>query len=266
MVLTFIKFLRFGLPDILDIILVTLILYWLFRWLKGTVAINILAGILCFYFLWKIVVLFHLDLLSEILGQFLNVGMIALIIIFQPEIRKFFLFIGNNKFFRNLRLNKNISNNFDSEQIENIVSACKNMSDSRTGALIVLTRENPLDDIVHTGESINASISRELIETIFFKNTPLHDGALIIRNKKMLAARCILPVSQKGNIPSHLGLRHRASIGITENTDCYTVIVSEQTGNISYCSEGTIHENIKEKGLRELLNKEFSADNNDKRK
>ena len=257
--LTFISFLQFGLADILDICLASLLIYLLFRWLRGTTAVNIFIGILLFYIMWKVVVLFHMDLLSEILGQFLSVGIVALIVIFQPEIRKFFLFIGKSNPLKNIELMKEKGESFSESQIERIVRACKNMSASKTGALIVFTKANPLDDIIQTGEVINAEISRELIETIFFKNTPLHDGALIIRNRKMVAARCILPVSQREDIPSHLGLRHRASIGVTENTDCMTVIVSEQTGNISYCSGGVIHENVGDKGLREILTKTFGA-------
>jgi len=257
--LALISFLQFGLTDILDICLATLLIYWLFRWLRGTTAVNIFIGILLFYVLWKLVVLFHMDLLSEILGQFLNVGLIALIIIFQPEIRNFFLYIGKSNPLRNIDLIREKGENYSEGQIEQIVRACKNMSATKTGALIVMTRENPLNDIITTGETINSEISRELIETIFFKNTPLHDGALVIRNRKMVAARCILPVSQKDNIPSHLGLRHRASIGVTENTDCMTVIVSEQTGNISYSSGGVIHENVGDNGLREMLTKNFGA-------
>ena len=255
--LNLISFLQFGLADILDICLASLLIYLLFRWLRGTTAVNIFIGILLFYILWKVVVLFHMDLLSEILGQFLNVGIVALIVIFQPEIRKFFLFIGKNNPLKNIEIMKEKGESFTEGQIDQIVRACKNMSASKTGALMVFTKANPLDDIIQTGEAINAEISRELIETIFFKNTPLHDGALIIRNRKMVAARCILPVSQKEDIPSHLGLRHRASIGVTENTDCMTVIVSEQTGNISYCMGGIIHENVGEKGLRDKLTKEF---------
>ena len=255
--LAFISFLQFGLTDILDICLATLLIYWLFRWLRGTTALNIFIGILLFYVLWKLVVLFHMDLLSEILGQFLSVGLVALIVIFQPEIRNFFLFIGKTNPLKNIDLIKEKSKNYSKGQIEQIVRACKNMSESKTGALLVFTKANQLEEIVQTGEPINSEISRELIETIFFKNTPLHDGALIIRNRKMVAARCILPVSQREDIPSHLGLRHRASIGVTENTDCMTVIVSEQTGNISYCMGGIIHENVGEKGLRDKLTKEF---------
>lgn len=255
--LSFISFLEFGITDILDIAIVTLLLFALFRWLNGTAAIKIFIGILLFYLLWRIFMLFHMDLLSEILGKFLSVGVISVIVIFQPEIRKFFLFLGNNNFISNISWLKTTSNKFSQLQVENLVKACKNMSASYTGALIIITKENTLDEFVRTGEFINADISNELIETIFFKNTPLHDGALIIRNGKLLAARCILPVSQNEHIPSHLGLRHRASIGVTENSDCISLIVSEQTGHISYCMNGVIHENIDEKSLRELLKKEF---------
>ena len=256
--LSFISFLEFGLTDILDICMVTLLLYALLRWLKGTAAIKIFIGVFLFYLLWRFFLLLHMDLLSEIIGTFLSVGVIALIVIFQPEIRKFFLFLGNNNFISNIKWLKTTSNNFSQLQVENLVKACKNMSATYTGALIIITKENSLDDIVHTGEYINAEISNELIETIFFKNTPLHDGALIIRNGKLLAARCILPVSQNEHIPSHLGLRHRASIGVTENSDCISLIVSEQTGHISYCTNGIIHEDIDEKELRNLLTQEFT--------
>ena len=255
--LSFISFLEFGLTDILDITFVTLLLYALFRWLNGTAAIKIFIGIMLFYLVWRVFVLLHMDLLSEIIGEFLSVGVIAIIVIFQPEIRKFFLFLGNNNFLNNIKWLKTSSNRFSQMQAENLIKACKNMSASYTGALIIITKENTLDDIVRTGEPINAEISNELIETIFFKNTPLHDGALIIRNGKLVAARCILPVSQNENIPSHLGLRHRASIGVTENSDCISLIVSEQTGHISYCINGVIHENIDEKQLRELIKQEF---------
>ncbi len=257
--LSLIHFLPFGLADILDIFFVGLLLYFLFRWLKGTSAVNIFLGILFFYVLWKLVVLFHMDMLSEILGQFLGVGVIALIVIFQPEIRNFFLFIGKNNFLKNIVQQKEEGGNYSEQEIQEIVLACENMAASKTGALFVLTKENPLEEIVKTGEPIHARISRELIETIFFKNTPLHDGALIIRNREMTAARCILPVSQKEDIPSHLGLRHRASIGVTENTDCITVIVSEQTGHISYCTNGVIHEHVSPKALKDLLTKAFGS-------
>lgn len=257
--LSLIHFLPFGLADILDIFFVGLLLYFLFRWLKGTSAVNIFLGILFFYVLWKLVVLFHMDMLSEILGQFLGVGVIALIVIFQPEIRNFFLFIGKNNFLKNIVQQKEEGGNYSKQEIQEIVLACENMAASKTGALFVLTKENPLEEIVKTGEPIHARISRELIETIFFKNTPLHDGALIIRNREMTAARCILPVSQKEDIPSHLGLRHRASIGVTENTDCITVIVSEQTGHISYCTNGVIHEHVSPKALKDLLTKAFGS-------
>ncbi len=258
--LLFINFLQLGLADIIDIAVVGILFYMLYKWLRGTTAQNIVVGILLFYILWKLVALFHMDLLSEIFSQFLSVGVIALIVIFQPEIRKFFQFIGDNNPLNNI-LQKDNQQQYKENELEQIVRACTNMSASKTGALIVMTRENPLTDISLTGDSIDSKISRELIETIFFKNTPLHDGALIIRDRKMVAARCILPVSQNSNIPPHLGLRHRASIGITENTDCLTIIVSEQTGNISYCTEGVIHENIGEKGLRLLLNQEFTNTN-----
>ena len=142
-------------------------------------------------------------------------------------------------------------------QINTIVKACVKMSSTLTGALIIITKENNLEEYIQTGELINAKTSRELIETIFFKNTPLHDGALIITNKTMVAARCILPVSRRSNIPTNLGLRHRAALGITENTDCVALIVSEQTGSISYCIDGNIKKNVSPEELKQFLEKQF---------
>ena len=256
--LLFLSFFKIGIIDILDVILVGFLFYQLYRLVKGTAALNIFIGLLVFYILWKVVVLFKMDLLSELFGQFVSVGVIALIVVFQPEIRKFLLFIGS----RNPLKKANISiwresRSEEYPQINTIVKACARMSSTMTGALIVITKDNLLDEYVQTGEIINAKTSRELIETIFFKNTPLHDGALIITKKTMIAARCILPVTQRSNIPTNLGLRHRAAIGITENTDCIAIVVSEQTGTISYCFEGEIQKNVTPDDLKRFLANHF---------
>ena len=179
----------------------------------------------------------------------------AIIIVFQPEIRQFLLFLGSRNPLKkaNILLWKERSKHQNLPKINVIVKACTNMSASQTGALIVITREHNLDDYVQTGELINALTSRELIETIFFKNTPLHDGALIINRQTMVAARCILPVSKRENIPSHLGLRHRSAIGITELTDSIAIVVSEQTGTISCCVEGKIKPAASYKELKTFL-------------
>jgi uncharacterized protein (TIGR00159 family) len=254
-ILLFIDFLKIGISDIVDIISVTMLFYILYRLIRGSAALNIFIGLLSIYILWKLVVLFRMELLSELLGQFISVGIIALIIVFQPEIRKFLLYLGSRNPFKkaNFLLWKERSKHREIPKINIIIKSCMNMSASLTGALIVITRENHLEDYVQTGEIINAQTSGELIETIFFKNTPLHDGALIINHQTMVAARCILPVSKRENIPSSMGLRHRSAIGITELTDCIAIIVSEQTGKISYCAEGKIKQDVNDKELKSFL-------------
>ncbi len=254
-ILLFLDFLKVDIFDILDIILVTLLFYLLYRLIRGTAALNIFFGLLLFYVLWKLVVLFRMELLSELLGQFISVGIIALIIVFQPEIRQFLLFLGSKNPLKkaNFLLWKERTKHQNMPEINVIVKACTRMSASLTGALIILTRENNLEEYVQTGETINARTSRELIETIFFKNTPLHDGALIINQQTMIAARCILPVSRRENIPSHMGLRHRSAIGVTELTDCIAIVVSEQTGALSYCIEGVIKQGVSAETLKSFL-------------
>ena len=257
--LLFLSFLKINIIDIIDVFLVGILFYQLYRMLKGTAALNIFLGLIIFYLLWKIVVLFRMELLSEIFGQFVSVGVIALIVVFQPEIRKFLLFIGSKNPLKkaNITIWKERVKEYEYPKINTIEKACVKMSSTLTGALIIITKENNLEEYIQTGELINAKTSRELIETIFFKNTPLHDGALIITNKTMVAARCILPVSRRSNIPTNLGLRHRAALGITENTDCVALIVSEQTGSISYCIDGNIKKNVSPEELKQFLEKQF---------
>ena len=259
MSLLFIDFLKIGISDILDIVSVALLLYVLYRLIRGTVALNIFVGLLMIYVMWKMVVLLQMEMLSEILGQFISVGIIALVIVFQPEIRQFLLFIGSKNPLKksNISLWKEKTKYSNIPQINIIIEACMRMSSTLTGALIVLTKENNLEEHIQWGELINARTSRDLIETIFFKNSPLHDGALIISNKTMVAARCILPVSQRENIPSDMGLRHRSAIGVTEQTDCVAIIVSEQTGHISYCVEGNVTRNVKPEELKAFLEKVY---------
>ena len=254
-ILLFLDFLKISVSDVVDIILVALLFYLLYRLMRGSAALKIFVGLLLLYVLWKLVVFFRMELLSELFGQFISVGIIAIIIVFQPEIRQFLLYIGSRNLFKkaNFILWKERSKYQNIPKINIIVKACANMSASLTGALIVITREHNLEDYVQTGEIINARTSRELIETIFFKNTPLHDGALIINHQTMVAARCILPVSKRENIPSSMGLRHRSAIGITELTDSIAIVVSEQTGAMSYCTEGKIKQGVSIKELKSFL-------------
>jgi uncharacterized protein (TIGR00159 family) len=203
-----------------------------------------------------------MEILTKIIGQFISVGAIGIIIIFQPEIRRFFALIGSksmergNKKFFFWRINKDNENNFNSTAI---VQAYQHLAQSKTGALIVIARHNDLDTIIKTGEVLECSINTQLIETIFFKNTPLHDGAMIIKDNMIKAARCILPVSSDYSIPPHLGLRHRSAIGITEQTDAIAIIVSEQTGQISIAKAGNLQEGITPTRLQEFLNQEFNS-------
>ena len=247
--------------DIIDIILVAFLLYRLYYLIRGTGAIYIFLGILSIYLLWWMVRIFEMELLSEILGQFMNVGVLALIIVFQPEIRKFLLMIGTRSI-----INKGSKSffgklwQFDDQlslNISPIVNACENLSQSKTGALIVITKDNNLEYYLETGEILEAKVSEELLENIFYKNSPLHDGAVIITNNKIVAARCVLPVSETPMFPAHLGLRHRAALGITEHSDAIAIVVSEQTGRISWFKDSNMKKNIKPVQLKEHLAKEF---------
>ncbi len=249
--------------DILDVLLVAFLLYRLYYLIRGTGAMFIFLGILSIYLLWWMVRIFEMELLSEILGQFMNVGVLALIIVFQPEIRKFLLMIGtrsiinkgSKSFFKKLwQFDDQLSLN-----ISPIVNACESFSQSKTGALIIITKENNLEYYLETGEMIDAKVSEELLESIFFTNSPLHDGAVIITNNKIVAARCVLPVSENPVFPAHLGLRHRAALGITEHSDAIAIVVSEQTGRISWFKDSNMKRNIKPVQLKEYLAKEFLA-------
>jgi len=248
--------------DIIDILLLALLLYGLYNLLKGTVAMNILIGIIALVLLWQLVKLLEMDLLSEILGQFISVGVIALIVVFQPEIRRFLLMLGTPSFInkipkRFLFWKINIGTKYKLD-IETIVNACKSMSKQQTGALIVLTLRNELQQYINSGEGINGRISESLINTIFFKNNPLHDGAMVILHNKIASTRCILPLSTKTTIPSELGLRHRAAMGITEQSDAFALVVSEQTGAISYSVGGELIKVHKTEELKKVLEATFT--------
>jgi len=246
--------------DIIDIFLVALLFYWFYRILKGTSAISIFLGIVAIFLIWQVVKALQMELLSSILGAFVSVGFIALIIIFQPEIRRFLFTIGTQaqegklvQRFKFLRVSGNAGLDVDA-----ITKACQNMSYIKQGALILIAKKNNLDDIISTGVVVNADISNPLIENIFFKNSPLHDGAMIIRNNRITAARCILPVSNKTSIPGHYGLRHRAAIGVTEVNDCLALVVSEETGTISMVDNGNIR-SVNASELKELIEKELNV-------
>jgi diadenylate cyclase len=243
--------------DIIDVILFAILLYEIYNLVKGTAAIRIFIGIIAVYLIWKTVQVFEMTLLTEILGQFISVGVIALIVVFQPEIRQFLLIIGKTRIIKTrhqkfLFWRIKITNPV-SLHINKIVKACQKMADTRTGALIVITRQNELNTYVETGFPVDARISEVLLETIFFKNSPLHDGAVIINGDNIRAARCILPVSNKTDMPPYCGLRHRAALGISEKSDALAIIVSEQRGAISFCADGKLTMKLSPSELSTIL-------------
>ena len=242
--------------DIIDVLLVAYLMYQVYMLIRGTVAMNIFIGILSFYLLWIIVRALEMQLLGSILGQIIGVGVIAMIIVFQQEIRRFLIFIGNQYFSRNrLSLENVIPINITPQpkvKIKSIIKAVINMAKSKTGALVVIARKSELTVYAETGDSLNAETSSRLIESIFNKESPLHDGALIINGDRIVAARCVLPVSENLNLPPNYGLRHRAALGLSENTDALTIIVSEQTGKVSIAESGKLLTDV---GAKELMSK-----------
>ncbi len=259
-------FLEIRLIDIVDIVLVAYLMCKLYKLIKGTVALNIFMGIFAFIVFWLMIKSLNMQLTSTILDTFVNVGVIALIVVFQQEIRRFLMMIGNRY---------NISNRLSFEKIfeskspgmmsfyvSPLIRACEDFSKSRTGALIVITKKSELVDFVQTGELINGVISKQLLKSIFFNNSPLHDGAVIISQSKIKAAGCILPVSQNMDLPKHLGLRHRAAMGITESTDAVSIVVSEETGRISFFRNGKGQYNLTSDELEKRLTEGVDSDNN----
>ena len=241
---------NFGFKDVIDILLVAVILYYTYRLLRKTGAANLFWGILAFMVVWFLVsFVFQLDLTGALFDRIISVGAIALIVIFQEEIRLFFYRVGSR--FASWKLFRARTGEEDArsrQQILEITQACRHMASTKTGALIVLAGGVSLKEIVDTGERLDAQVSARLIENIFFKNTPLHDGALIIRDGKMVAAACILPVSKDQTIPQYYGLRHRAALGLAEKSDATCIVVSEESGHISVAREGRIRE-VKEDEL-----------------
>jgi diadenylate cyclase len=246
--------------DVVDILIVAVLLYQLYNLIKGTAAINIFFGILLFYLLWLFVKALNMQLLATILGQFIGVGAIALIIVFQQEIRRFLLMVGSRGLFN--RENYRSLSGFSSSQYGNlhyeaIVSACQRMALQKCGALIVIARRSDLKYYINTGERLDAEITASILESIFFKNNPLHDGAIIISDNRIKAAKCVMPLTENAIFPIQLGLRHRAAVGISELSDAIAIAVSEQTGEISLARNGALKTNITPKQLGEVLAEEF---------
>ena len=255
----FIDFLNFGVKDIVDILLVAYLLYQLYRLMKDSGSINIFIGILVFIGCWLIVSqVLDMRLLGSIFDKLVSVGVLALIVLFQDDIRKFLVTVGSHKRWRYLLrfLRKDQQDKVERADIMPIVMACMSMSKTKTGALIVVEKNLPLNEIIRSGETINADVNQRLIENIFFKNSPLHDGAMIIRHKQIIAAGCILPVSHDLNIPKELGLRHRAAMGVSQETDALAIIVSEETGGISVAHKGQFHLRLTAEELERILTKD----------
>lgn len=254
-----------GLPtitfvDIIDIILVAFLAYQIYKAVRGTNVLRIFWALVIIYVLWQVSSLIGMRLTATILGQFISIGLILLIIVFQPEIRRFLLLVGTktsidgDNLLKRFRFwKKSMSDQNSGVELEPYIQACMHMSQSKTGALIVFIRQNEADDIIKTGERIDAVVSSALLETLFFKNSPLHDGAVLVKGNQILAARCILPVSSNNSIDPNLGLRHRSAIGVTEQLDVISVIVSEETGAISYAVGGQIFHDVTPVQLRHYL-------------
>jgi len=247
----------FGIKDIIDIVLVALLLYYIYRLMKESRSLNVFIGIMVFVLVWLFVSqILEMKLLGSIMDKLVSVGVIALIVLFQEEIRKILYTLGAHqrfKFIMSWFTSDHKSGEEDKETIMPIVLACMSMAKGKVGALIVIQRGAPLNDIVDTGDLIDGRINQRLIENIFFKNSPLHDGAMIIANKRIKAAGCILPVSHSLNIPRSLGLRHRAAMGISQSSDAIAVVVSEETGHISVAINGKFHLNLSAEELESTL-------------
>lgn len=247
MILGAFDFLQMSFTDVLDIILLGLIIFVAFRWLKGSSAVSIFVAIVSLYLIRVVVSALNMKLIESILNMVLDVGVLAVIVIFQPELRKFLTRLGN-RYMSNPKgraiidriMGRNTSNEVYREEANNISDACFRMSESKTGALIVITHNAAIDEVISTGDRINASIHRRLLQNLFFKNSPLHDGAVIISGDKIVAARCTLPITERTDIPANFGMRHKAAIGITEDTDADAIVVSEETGKISFVSRGIV--------------------------
>lgn len=241
-----------GFFDILDILIIAFLITRLYKLIKGTSSFYIVLSIVSMYIMLALSNILNMHLLSSILEQVTGVGVIALIVVFQQEVRRFLVHFGNKylskQFFHNVS-----TTGVDNKFIDEIVSACQSMSDTYTGALIVLAKSDDMQSIMETGDIIETEIHRQMIESIFYKNAPLHDGAMIISKGKIRALRCVLPSTERLDIPAYYGMRHKAAIGLTESSDATVVVVSEQTGKISYVAAGKINRGLTAIQLKELL-------------
>lgn len=249
--------LEFGIKDIIDILCVALLLYYVYKLMKESGSLNIFYGILLFIVVWILVSqVFGMRLLGSIFDKLVSVGVLALIILFQEEIRRFFLTLGSHsrlQFLYRLFTKKKGGKDEENPSVMKIVWACEQMSKNKVGALIIIENGMSLNDIAKSGEAIDAIISSQLIQNIFFKNSPLHDGAMIISRNRIEAAGCILPVSHDMNIPKELGLRHRAALGISQQSDALAIVVSEETGAVSIARRGELKHRVTNEELESQI-------------
>lgn len=242
--------------DLVDIGLVSILLYQVYKLIRGSIAVNIFLGILALYLIYLIVRAAQMELLATILGQFMGVGVLAMIILFQPEIRKFLLVIGRGTEFRDNFL-KSLTNwrgeYNDETDVHQIMEACKTLKGTKTGALIVFSRDTALKFYAETGDPLDAEITKSLIISIFNKTSPLHDGAIIVHKGRVKAARCVLPVSENDHLPAHFGMRHRAAVGMSESTDTLVLAISEETGRLILARNGKFLRALKLKQVEEKV-------------
>ena len=252
-------FFHFGIKDFIDILLVAILLYYLYRLMKSTGSMKVFTGLMIFVLSWLVVTqVLEMRLLGSIFDKLISVGVLAIIVLFQEEIRHFLFSLGSHHSARALvkLFSWGKEKSTTHEDVLPIVMACLSMGKGKVGALIVIERNVPLDNIVRTGDTIDANVNQRLIENIFFKNSPLHDGAMVISHNRIKAAGCILPVSHDLDIPKELGLRHRAGMGISQETDALAIIVSEETGGISVAYKGEFHLRLNAEQLESLLTME----------
>lgn len=249
--------------DAIDVILVAIIIYYIYSLIRNTLAVNLILGMVIIVLVYYIVKGLHMELLEAIINKFMSVGILALVIIFQPEIRRFLLHIGKTTFLQKNKAwwgylfgSKNIEQD-NLLRIKPIIDACKSMKKSRTGALIVFVKYYDDEFFTNSCEIIDSKISKRLLESIFQKHSPLHDGAVVISENKIKSASCILPLTDNNKLPAQFGLRHRAGIGVSESTDAVAVIISEETGEIAYAKQGRVRMNVSFGELEKLLNKDF---------
>lgn len=254
---------KFTFFDLLDIVLVAFLIYQLYNLIRGTIAANIFIGLALLFGMYYVVKALHMQLLTGILGKFVDVGIIALIVVFQQEVRRFLLLVGKNASLQRNRawwqyfFGKADAEKNNYARIKPIIDACKSLKSTRTGALIVFAKYYDEQFYQNSCEVIEGKISKRLLESIFQKTSPLHDGAVVIAENKLKSASCILPLTEKTDLPAQFGLRHRAGIGVTEANDATAIIISEETGEVSYAKQGRVKMNISFAELEKLLNKDF---------